>query len=99
MNASNRFNDILEKAKDDEEKRCWFCNKSEDDIRTEFLESMQKPENAGKEIDIDDLIIMSYETQKPICAACYFQIKNNKDLIDEIFERPEGELWGIEDTD
>ena len=97
MSSPNRFENILDKAKDDEARRCWFCNKSEDDIRAEFLESMQKPENADKEINIDDLIIMSYETKKPICAACYFQLKSNKELVDEIFERPEGDIWGTEE--
>ena len=97
MSASNRFKDFLEKTKDDDEPRCWFCNKSENDIRGEYMEYMSQPENLDKEIELDDLIIMSHKTKKPVCAGCYFQIKNNKDMVDEIFERPEEDVWGLEE--
>jgi len=96
MNSSNRFSDMMDKSKEDE-KRCWFCNKSEDEIRADYMESMKKPENIGKEIDMDDVLIMSYKTIKPICAGCYFQMKGNRELVDEIFQRPEEEIWGTEE--
>ncbi len=98
MSSSNRFKYFLDKTPDDG-KRCFFCNKSEDEIRAEYLEAMKKPENAGKEIDIDDVLIMTYKTKKPVCAGCYFQLRENEDLVDEIFQRPEEEIWGMEDEE
>ena len=97
MSTFNRFRDLLDKAKDDDQARCWFCNKSEDDIRAEYIEHMNQPENADEDIEMDDLIIMSYKMKKPICAGCFFQMKNNKELVDEIFRSLEEEIWGKED--
>ena len=96
MSPFNRFRDFLDKAKDDDQARCWFCNKSEDDIRQEYIEHMNQPENADEDIEMDDLTIMSYKMERPICAGCFFQMKNNKELVDEVFQRPEEEIWGEE---
>jgi hypothetical protein len=54
---------------------------------------MKNPSKEFEDINIDDLIIMTDKTQKPVCASCYFAIKNNPELINEIFERPEDEIW------
>ena len=97
MSAFNRFSDFMDKPTDDHQARCWFCNKSEGDIRKEYIEYMNQPENIDKDIEMDDLSIMSYKMQKPMCAGCFFQMKNNKGLIDEIFLRSEEEIWGKED--
>ena len=98
MSSSNRFKQLLDKPNDDG-KRCWLCNKSEDDIRADYQEAMKKPENIGKEIDMDSVLIMSFKTKKPICAGCYFQLRENDELVDEIFERSENDVWGIEEGD
>ena len=37
---------------------------------------------------------MSYKMERPMCAGCFFQMKNNKELVDEIFRRSEEEVWG-----
>lgn len=91
---SNRFRDYLERLKNDKQVRCTFCNKSADDIRAQYYEYMKHPSQEFDDISIDDLSIITEKTQKPVCAACYFAIKKNPVLIDEIFERPEDEVWG-----
>jgi hypothetical protein len=90
---SNRFRNYLDKIKNDKHIRCAFCNKSPDDIRAEYYEYMKHPSEEFEDISIDDLIIMTEKTQKPVCAGCYFTIKKNPELIKEIFERPEDEVW------
>jgi hypothetical protein len=91
---SNRFRDYLNKLNNEKkEVRCTFCNKSPEDIRAEYYEYMKNPSEEFEDISIDDLIIMTEKLQKPVCAGCYFMIKRNPKLIDEIFERPEDEVW------
>lgn len=91
---SNRFRDYLNKINNEKkEVRCTFCNKSPEDIRAEYYEYMKNPSEEFEDISIDDLIIMTEKLQKPVCAGCYFMIKRNPKLIDEIFERPEDEVW------
>jgi len=90
---SNRFRDYLDKIKDNKEIRCAFCNKSPDDIRSEYYKYMMNPTKEFEDINIDDLIIMTEKLLKPVCAGCYFAIKNNPDLITEIMEKPEDEVW------
>ena len=90
---SNRFKNYLDKLQNDDQVRCAFCNKSPDDIRAEYYEYMKDPSEEFEDINIDDLIIMTEKTQKPVCAGCYFSIKKNPKLVEEIFERPEDEIW------
>ena len=91
---SNRFKNYLDKIKNaKDEIRCAFCNKSPDDIRAEYYKYMMNPSEEFEDISIDDLVIMTEKLQKPVCAACYFTIKNNPDLVQEIFETPEDEVW------
>jgi len=90
---SNRFKNYLDKLQNDDQIRCAFCNKSPEDIRAEYYEYMKNPSEEFEDINIDDLIIMTEKTQKPVCAGCYFSIKKNPKLVDEIFERPEEEIW------
>jgi len=90
---SNRFKNYLDKIQNDNEIRCAFCNKSPEDIRSEYYEYMKDPSEEFEDINIDDLIIMTEKTQKPVCAGCYFSIKKNPKLVEEIFERPEDEIW------
>ena len=87
------FKEYLDKINDPKEDRCWFCAKTPDMIRSEFFEYMEHPPEGLEDMDLDDIIIMSYKTKKPICAACYFSIKNNPELIQEILDRPEDEIW------
>ena len=90
---SHRFREYLDKIKNNNQDRCWFCNKSPDEIRAEYYEYMKHPTEEFEDIEIDDLIIMTYKMQKPVCAGCYFTVKKNPELIKEIFERPEEEIW------
>ena len=90
---SNRFRNYLDKIQNDDQVRCAFCNKSPDDIRAEYYEYMKNPSKEFEDINIDELIIMTEKTQKPVCAGCYFAIKKNPELVNEIFERPEDEIW------
>lgn len=92
----NRFKDYLNKVKDPEQDHCWFCNKTPDEIRQQFLEYMKNPPPGMEDLELDDLLIMTYKTIKPVCAGCYFAIKQNPHLVKEILEKPEGEIWDIE---
>lgn len=91
--SSDRLKAYLNKINDSEEDRCWFCCKSPDQIRAEYFEYMKNPTKEFEEIDLDDLMIMTYKTLKPICAACYFAIKRNPVLVKEILDKPEDEVW------
>ena len=90
---SNRFRDYIDKIQNDDQIRCTFCNKTPEDIRADYYEYMKKPIKEFEDINIDDMIIMTEKMQKPVCASCYFTIKKNPELIDEIFNRPEDEVW------
>jgi len=91
---SNRFRNYLDKIQNDKDVvRCVLCNKSPEDIRAEYYEYMKDPSEEFEDINIDDLIIMTEKLKKPVCAGCYFTIKNNPDLVQEIFDRPEDEVW------
>ena len=91
--SSNRFKDYLDKIQNDDQIRCAFCNKSPEDIRSEYYEYMKHPSVEFEDLSIDDLIIMTEKLEKPVCAGCYFAIKNNPNLVNEILERPEDEVW------
>jgi len=91
--SSNRFKKYLDKIKDDDEKRCFFCNKTPDDIRAEYYQYMMDPDAEFDDVPLDELIIMTDKLKKPVCAGCYFNIKDNPELIEEIFNRPEDEVW------
>jgi len=95
--AKDPFQEYLNKIKDIKDDKCWLCGKTPDQIRQEFYEYMRQPDREFDEIDLDDLIIMTYKTKKPICAACYFAIKRNPQLVREILERPEGDVWRPEE--
>ena len=90
---SNRFRQYLDEMQKGSEIRCAFCNKSPDDIRAQYYEYMKDPSKEFEDIDIDELIIMTEKMQKPVCAGCYFAIKNNPKLVKEIFDKPEEEVW------
>ena len=94
MSPSNRFRDFLDKKKDDNEKRCWFCNKTKEDIKGEYFKYMMKSEVEFDHVSFDEMIVMTDKLKKPVCAGCYFNIIDSEDLIDEIFNKPEGEVWG-----
>jgi len=46
-----------------------------------------------EKVEIEDLLIMTYKTKKPVCAGCYFAIKQSPELIQEILEKPEDTIW------
>ena len=91
--ASDMFREYLKKVKDIKEDHCWFCSKTPDQIRHEFFEYMKHPAEEYEDLDVEDLIIMTYKLKKPVCASCYFAIKNNPQLVQEILEKPEDEVW------
>lgn len=91
--ASSRFREYLKKIEDIQEDKCWFCHKSPEDIKKEYYEYMKHPSEEFEDVDIDDIIIMTYKMLKPICAGCYFTMKHNADLVKEILKKPEDEVW------
>ena len=91
--SSNRFKKYLGKIKDNKEKRCFFCYKSPDDIRAEYYKYMMDPDAEFDDVPLDELIIMTDKLIKPVCAGCFFNIKDNPELIEEIFNQPEDEVW------
>lgn len=91
--AEDKFRDYLKRIQDPKDDRCWFCNKTPDQIRQEYYTYMEHPNEEFEDVELDELLIMTYKTKKPICAACYFAIKRNPDLINEILDTPEQELW------
>ena len=94
-NSSDNFREYLKKIKDTAEDKCCFCGKTPDMIRNEYFEYMKNPDAEFEDIELDDLLIMTYKTKRPVCAACYFSIKNNVDLVREILTRPDDEIWNI----
>jgi len=92
--SSHRFREYIDKIQDQKENHCWFCNKTADDIRAEYYEYMKDPDSDFEEVSMDDLVIMTDKLQKPVCAGCYFAIKKSPELVEEILQRPEEEVWG-----
>ncbi len=92
-NLADSFKEYLNKIHDIKDDKCWFCKKTPDQIRHEFLEFKKDPEKGLDQFELDDLIIMTYKTKKPICASCYFTIKKNPDLVKEIVNRSMDEIW------
>ncbi len=90
---SHRFRAYLDEMKDFNEGKCWFCNKTQEDLKREFLEYMKDPDKNYESIDFDDLIIMTYKLKRPVCAGCYFAIKRSPEVIKEILEKPEEDVW------
>ena len=90
---SHKFKEYLKKINDITDDKCWFCHKTPDQIREEFFEYMKNPSEEYEELEIEDIAIMTYHTQKPICAACYVAIKQNPDLVQEVLDKPEDEVW------
>ena len=91
-----RIQDYLRRIRDTKEDKCWVCNKSPERIKREFFEIMQNPPEGMEGLNLDDLTIMTYKTQKPICAGCYFTMRGNVDLVKEILEKSPQEVWGFE---
>ncbi len=83
----------LKKIKDVKDDKCWFCHRTPDQIRQEFFEYMKHPKEDFEDMELDDIAIMTYKTKFPVCAACYFTIKKNPDLIREILESSDEEMW------
>lgn len=88
-----KFREYLRRIQDTTEDKCWFCNKTPDKIRQEFFEYMKNPAEGFEDITLDDLLIMTYKTQKPVCAGCYFAIKQSPELVKEILGKLEDEVW------
>lgn len=92
-NAVDKFREYLKKIQDVKEDKCWFCNKTPHKIRAEFFEYMKDPPEGLENLELEDLIIMTYKTKKPVCAGCYFAIKKSPELVKEILEKPEDKVW------
>ncbi len=83
----------LNKIKDVKDDKCWLCYKTPDKIREEFFEYMKHPSKDFENLQLEDVVIMTYKTKLPICAGCYFTIKQHADLIQEILEKSDEEIW------
>lgn len=95
-NPHDRFKNYLIKKDENSagpEKRCWFCQKSEDEIKQQYYDIKFDPTIDDKDFNIEDLIFMTYKLSKPICAACYFSIRNNPDLVQEVYDNPVEDVW------
>jgi hypothetical protein len=90
---SDVFKEYLKKIKNPGEDHCWLCGKTPEHIRQEFFKSKETAAEEFEDVELDDIAIISYKTKKPICAACYFELKRHPDLIQEILERPEDDVW------
>ncbi|MDP2654626.1 MAG: hypothetical protein Q8Q08_11440 [Candidatus Omnitrophota bacterium] len=90
---SQKLQDYLNKISDIKDDHCWFCQKTPDQIRAQFLEYLQKNPDKADEIDLDDVIMISYRTKKPICASCYFVIRDNPELVREILHKSPDKVW------
>lgn len=91
--SHNEFREYLKKIKDVEEDKCAFCRKTPHEIRKEYFEYMKNPNKEFEDVNLDDLIIMTYKLNKPVCAGCYFSIKSNPKLVKEVMESPEEDVW------
>lgn len=89
----NDIQDFLSKINHIEEDKCAFCGKSPGDIRREYMDYMKNPDEDFKCMDIDDLCMMTYKLNKPVCAGCYFHIKGHPKLVVEIMTRTMEEIW------
>ena len=83
----------LKKIKDVQHDRCWFCGKNPDQIREEFYQAKNDPDKGFDQFEIEDIVMITYKTKRPICASCYFTIKKNPDLIKEILSKPQKDVW------
>ena len=92
-NATDKFREYLKRIQDTRDDKCWFCNKTPDKIREDFFEFMKNPPKGFEKVELEDLLIMTYKTRKPVCAGCYFAIKQSPKLVQEILEKPENEAW------
>ena len=87
------FKEYLKKVQSIEDDQCWICGKTPDVIKAEFYERMKDPPEGMEHLTIDDILIMTYKTKHPLCASCYFTIKQNPGLIREVLEKPDNEIW------
>ncbi len=89
------FKQYLDKIKDTREDKCWFCLKTPDKLREEYLEYMKRPSKKFQQIELEDIRMLTYQLKKPICASCYFTIKKNSLLIKEILDKTMEDVWSL----
>lgn len=92
-NVFERVKEYLRKIKDIKEDRCWICNRAPDKLREDFYEFKKKPPLGFEEIELEDIFVMTYKTRHPVCFNCYFNIRENPDLIKEIMEKSKDKIW------
>lgn len=90
---AKKFQEYLNKIREIEEDRCWICNRTPDKLRNDFYDYKKNPPKGCEEIDLDDIFLLTYKTQHPICFNCYIAIRQNSELIKEIVNKPEDEVW------
>ena len=90
---SDNLREYLSKIKDTKDDHCWFCNKTPDMIREEFYQYMEHPKEEFEDLELDDIATITYKTKRPVCAGCYFAIKRNASLIQEILNKSDDEIW------
>lgn len=94
-NVFGRFKEYLRKIKDIKDDRCWICNRTPDKLRKDFYEFKKNPPQGFEEIELEDIFVITYadKIRHPVCFNCYFNIRENPDLIKEIMEKSEDEIW------
>jgi len=90
---AKKFQEYLNRIKEIGEDRCWICKRTLDELRNDFYESKKNPPKGTEEIDLDDILLLSYKTKHPICFNCYYTIRQDPELIKEIADKPEDEVW------
>ena len=88
-----QFKEYLHRIQHPEEDKCCFCGKTPQEIKEEFFQYMEHPDEEFESIELDDIVIMTYKLKKPVCAGCYFAIKKNASMVSEIIDRPMDEVW------
>lgn len=90
---AKKFQEYLSRINDIKEDRCWICRRTPDRLRNDFYDFKKDPPKGCEEIDLDDVFTLTYRIQHPVCFSCYISIKQNPELIKEIMNKSEDEIW------
>lgn len=90
---ANKFQQYLSKINKISEDKCCICNRTSEELKKNFYEYAKNNVGVVTESDLDEIFLLSYKTNRPVCFACYYGIKQNPELIRGILEKHENEIW------
>jgi len=90
---AKKFQEYLNRIKEISEDRCCICNRTPDKLRNDFYEYKRNPPKGMEEVGLDEILFLSYRTKRPICFSCYYGIRQNPELVKEISDKSEDEVW------